>query len=42
MVRMITFSGYTATKSTLFEDIFGAFGIQPTFWMETEEGLRMG
>ena len=34
--------GYTATKDKLFEDVFGAFGIQPTFWMETEEGLRMG
>lgn len=34
--------GYIGTKDTLFEDIFGAFGIQPTFWMETENGLRMG
>lgn len=30
------------TKNTLFEDIFGAFCFQPTFWMETEDELRMG
>ncbi|MFY9279077.1 MAG: extracellular solute-binding protein [Caldicoprobacterales bacterium] len=34
--------GYIGRDTTLFEDVFGAFGIQPTFWMETEEGLRLG
>lgn len=34
--------GYLGIKTTLFEDIFGAYGIQPTFWMQTEDGLRLG
>lgn len=34
--------GYIGTKTTYFDVIFGAYGIQPTFWMETEDGLRMG
>ena len=28
--------GYIGRDTTLFEDVFGAFGIQPTFWMETK------
>lgn len=34
--------GYIGTKDTLFDGVFGAYGIQPTFWMETPDGLRMG
>ncbi|MDL2233649.1 extracellular solute-binding protein [Ruminococcaceae bacterium OttesenSCG-928-L11] len=34
--------GYLGTKTTLFQDIFGAYGIQPSFWMETPDGLRLG
>ena len=34
--------GYIGDSQTLFMDVFGAFGIQPTFWMETPDGLRMG
>lgn len=34
--------GYIGTKTTVFDEIFGAYGIQPNFWMETPDGLRMG
>lgn len=34
--------GYLGVKTTLFDNIFGAYGIQPTFWMETPDGLRLG
>lgn len=34
--------GYLGTENTVFDVIFGAYGIQPQFWMETPDGLRMG
>lgn len=34
--------GYLGVDSTVFDVIFGAYGIQPQFWMETPDGLRMG
>ncbi len=34
--------GYLGVDTTWFDVVFGAYGIQPTFWMETEDGLRMG